>query len=698
MVAGSAFVFSGCGDITGESPRIEADETPAVEQPETTPVPEAAQATPAGSGWNSVAERAFGLPVVERSTTGPEMAQVAAGETTGAVAYSSEPALTAPAAELADAASLYLRNAQEASVHWRMWGQGAFDEAAARNVSTIIVIGAAWSHDARQMDYTAFSNEGIASVLNEKFVPIRVDADERPDVWARYRMAYEVINKQRARPPLVVFAMPDGRPYDIVSYVPAQSEGDVVGLQQLLEQAEGLMTEQPEAVTEQATAIEGVLEQLLAAPRVENAEFSKETVVKLAGELQRVASGDDAELIRAGRVSAFLLHYGSAESSSDARNRGSELLLSRYRSGQRDHVMGGYFFRIPGSGDIQFGKILPIQSEMILANARGDVLASTSLHKEAVTEVMRFCHDWLEDPNGGFYTAQSPDLGDDDDGSYFTWTQEEIREIAGDEKKATVFSSYLNAERGKKTVLHVTGRLQNAADAAGVSYQEADRALDEVRLKLNEARMEAENVPMVDKSILAGWNADMVCAYLRASKLIDYDRAREFALKTADMIIENMVSERDGVARVFYRGQASGYGFLEDNVKVAAALLECHKVTDQAEYLESAQSLMAYVESQFLDQGSGLYRDHVKAGSSERTGLLRLKYLPIEDDIARAPNAVAAMVWFELHEATGNAEFKERGDRMIKAALERRLFTTEAMATWGEAALLSLHGSPSFNN
>lgn len=704
IIAALSIGLTGCGEITGESPKIASKETPAPKADSTLESASAgdvaASTTPAAdSGWNAMADRAFGLPVVERPTTGAQAGTALPdGQPTPATPVSTEPALTAPDPALADAPGLYLRQAQDTRVNWRTWGDAAFAEAASRNVPLIIVIGAAWSHDARLMDKQVFSDETVATALNQKFVPIRVDADTRPGIWSRYRLAFEVINKQRARPPLVVFAMPDGTPFDVVSAVPAQTQGDIVGLEQLLVQTEELMASQPTEVKEQSAAIEKVLAQLLIAPRANEVEFSKDVVQEMAKELSSAASGSDADSLRAGRVSGYLLHNAADNSSENSKSAGSELLLDRFRSGQRDHVMGGYFFRIPGSGEIQFGKVLPVQSEMITANARAYVLTNKGLHKEGVTEVLRFCRDWLEDRDGGFYTCQTPDVGDSDTGAYFTWSQEEIEEIADDSTAAKVFITYLNAEAGKKTNLHVTNRLSHAADVAGVSYDEALKDLDEVRLKLHDARMTAEQVPVVDKSILAGWNGDMICAYLQAAKLIGDDQAKEFALKSADRIIETMVSEQDGVARVFYKGKASGFGYLEDNVKVAAALMACYRASDQDEYLESATSLMNYVEARFIDRDSGLYMDVVDTGTSDSLGLLRLTRLPLEDEISRAPNAVAAMVWYQLHDVSKNDEYKERGDRLVNAALSRRPFTTEAVATWGEASLMSLNGLPSYEN
>lgn len=697
-------LLTGCGDVTGESPKIEGMETPKAEATAPPAAPAAPEHVPA-EPIDDIAGRAFGLPVVERSTTAGATADAATSPAAGmavAEATSSatitEPALTAPDPALAEAAGLYLRQAHDAKVHWRMWNKEAFAEAQGRNVPTLIVLGAAWSQDARHMDKVVFAEDAVAEKLNDAFVPVRVDADERPDIWARYRLAYEMINKVPATMPLLVFAMPDGRPFDIVSAVPAQSQGDVVGLEELMAQASTLYKDQQDAVTEQAGSIEEVLAQLLAAPRASETELSKDVAEQLAAELTNTISKAGADGVPAGRVGAFLLHYAADTNGAKARTAASDLLLSRFRSSQRDHVMGGYFSRVPGKADIQFGKLLSVQTEMISANARAFAQTDKGLHREAVTEVMRFCHDWLEDANGGFYTAQEPGVEGEEEGAYFTWTQEEIEQIAGDKAAATVFFTYLNAQAGKKTMLHVTDRLQKAADAAGVSYAQANKDLDTVRKKLTDARMAAEKVPMVDKSMLAGWNADMVCAYLEAVRLANYNDAKEFALKTADRIIEQMVSEKDGVARVLYKGRASNFGYLEDNVKVAAALVECYNATQQKEYLESALSIMNFVETRFVDKDSGLYRDFLDSGSAQAAGLLRLKRLPLEDDISRNPNAVAALTWYKLAIAQKDPKLKERGDRLVKAALERRSFSTEAMSTWGEAALVGLNGEPKYKN
>jgi len=683
--------LTGCGDVTGDAPKIaSADEKKQAGEASTavTPPP-TPSATPAG-GWNEVAQNAFADQV---QTTAPTLSPATTVTTAPSVsAQPALPALSAPSPELAESPSLYLRQAQNSGIYWQTWTQGTFQQAQSRNVPILLIIGAAWNHQAQAMDNHVFADTTVGEAINKHFIPVRVDADDRSDIWSRYRMAYEVINKERATIPLVVFALPDGRPFDIISAVPAHTDGGNVGMTEILAQASSIYSQQPDTVIQQADAIKKVLSKLLTEPQIESAGSTSQLINNLVDNLTGIVKSDQSEAVRAGRVAGALLTIGAAADKSSARDSASELLLSRFRSGQRDHVMGGYFFGAPGSAAIQFGKVLPVQTEMITANAHAYGLTGKSLHKEAVTEIIRFCEDWLEAPNGGFFSGQTPDTGGNDSAGYFTWTREEIEKIVNEEKAATVFSEYLNAKAGEKTNLHVTGKLQQAADTAGVSYAEANEALNSVRIKLRDARMAAEQTPPVEKSILAGWNGDMICAYLDAAEFVNSDKAKAFALKTADMIIGSMVSEQEGVAHVMYKDRASGFGYLEDNVKVAAGLARCYEVTNQREYIESAISLMEYVEARFLDNESGLYQDILT--TPEAPGLLKLKRLPLEDDISRSSNAVGALVWAKLAKEEKKDEYKQRAERMVKAAAERRAFDSEAVATWGEAAAILQYGEP----
>lgn len=677
LVPLGVITLGGCGELTGEKPEIVSatDDKTTVATVKATPAPET-QSPAASSGWNNMAGIAFNSSGT--GTLAPEPAttsSVTAPPTSATVAS----AVTAPDAAFAESPSLYLRTAQASKVHWRSWAPAAFTEAQSRQAAMLIVIGTSWDHNCNVMDAQVFDDAEISSLLNSDYVTVRVDADERPDVWSRYRMVYELINKQPATMPLTVYADAAGVPYDIVSAKLARSTESAVGLLEMAKQARDLYRSSPDDVKKQTASIESVLARLLVDPQTESAGSQADMLKGLTSAIARAAIEDGEGAVRGGRAAQALL----ASSAPANRGAGSELLLSRFRSGQRDHVLGGYFYRTPGLGSIQYGKLLPVQTEYITANAQAYGVSGKSLHKEAVGEVLRFCRDWLEAPEGGFYSSQAPDIDNDDNGSYFTWSADEIKAIAGTGSEATVFTTYLNAAAGQKANLHVTGRLQQAADAAGVSYEAANKALSAVRLKLSEARMNAEKIPMVDKSVQAGWNGDMIVAYLDAAKYTGDEQAGDFALKTANFIIESMISEKQGVARIMYKGRSQGFGYLEDNVKVAAALARCYEASGQKEYLDSAESLMEFVEAGFLDKSSGLYIDVLP--SADSNGLVKLKRFPLEDEIACSSNAVAATTWLHLATHLGKPELKQRAERLINAAAVRRPFTTDTMASWAIA-------------
>lgn len=621
----------------------------------------------------SVEESITPTPVVSTETTTAPTLQTPAEMTSAPVALSPN--------QLSDASSLYLRQSAESPVNWQLWNDDTFRAAQAMNRPILIDLGVSWSRRANQMNATTYDNEEVASLLNEKFVPVKVDADERPDIAGRYQTAFELINKRPADYPLIIFALPDGRLIDIMGPVSVNSEEGTPGLKDLLNQVTILLTENKDAALSQATGIENAITKLFipaAQPTV--SDFSS---TDYGSVLQRSLNKMEAGIPPySTAINSFLISNGSSENSTFASNN----LLEIFRSGQRDHVLGGYFSR-NSQNDILFGKLLPTQTGFITANILAYEKTKKGLHKEAVEEVLRFLADTFENQSGGFFSSQTPDIDAQDNASYFTWTADEIRSLVSSSADATVFSTYLNAsvtgENGKAN-LHVKARLQSAADAAGVSYDEALKALDRARLALTEARLTQEKFPYVNKEVIAAWNAEMISAFLKASEVLGIEHCKEFALKSADFIITNMISENDGVARVFYKDTPSQYGILEDNVLLAATLLDCYDVTKQSEYLDGARSMMDFANGVFMDKESGLYFDTAELGT-DKNGLLKFRRISLEDGKTSNANAVAAMNWARIGKATEDDNAKARAKQMVESARKRITVSTPAHISWANA-------------
>jgi uncharacterized protein YyaL (SSP411 family) len=497
--------------------------------------------------------------------------------------------------DLAQSASPYLRAAAKSEIKWQPFSSATFAAAAQQGRPVLIDISTNWNHQSRLMAAEAYSEPTVVQALNEKFVCVKVDADFQPDIARRYGAAYRLINNRDSEYPLTAFALADGRPFDVLSYVPATAQGDQVGMAGLLKQVQDLFATQSAQVQKQAELIESKLtkQSMASAATTLNAEAARQAAATVAK--QKDASGASAAAV----ATAMLQIYSDGLDKSALENA-SKLLLDQFRSPLRDQVLGGYFHTVAADNVPRYEKLLPVQTSLLSANALAFAAGKKSMHKEAAEEILRFCRDTLEAQGGGFYASQDADTGPNDNASYFTWSRDEIFKLAGEDTATKVFAQYLNAG-AEKGPLFVTQKLQSAADANGASYDQALKALTDVRAKLREARMQQESVPYVNKAIFASWNSEGIAAYLDAYKYLGDSAARNFALQTADFIINNMVDPKQGVAHVFYKGQASEFGLLDDNAKFAAALMQCFEVSGQREYLESAESIMAYLERRFLD-------------------------------------------------------------------------------------------------
>lgn len=623
-----------------------------------------------------------------------------ARQTSAPVAAS--PALPSePPVPLNQSSSPYLRQAARLPVKWSSWSAEALQRARSLNRPVLICIGANWSHACQVMDQTTWSDPEIARLVNEEFVAIRVDRDERPDLDARYQAAHAAINRRAGGYPLTVFALPDGRPFESLGFVGLESSGGQVGMKDVLRQISSIYSERLADAERMADAVERTLAQAAAQPG-RTAELDEDLVHRLHGTVSRQYDAKTETFGPSGQPKfpaapaiLALLHYYSDYGDSAALSAAGNALSRLYLSGLRDSVMGGYFRYAEDDAlqKPQFEKLLNVQAEMLSANALAHAATGKYLFKEAAQDVLVFIRDTFEAPEtGGFYSSQEADLGPGDNGSYFTWTEDEVHEIVGNRTAANVFIRYFNIDKGRggRSVAYPTAKMQSVADTLKISRTEGIRHLDDVQQKLHDARM-AQDAPYVNKTMIASWNSAMIGAYLDVYKYLGDTEARDFALKSANFLMRNMLSPEKGVARTLYKNQASGYGFLEDQVRFAEALLQCFEVSGQHEYLETATRLMEMVEARYLDPATGLYVDRIDA---EPVGLMEVALRPVADTVSPSPNAVAAMNWYQLYQLTMKSEYRDRAERLVAAAAAQPGVEGLAACTLSRAAALVINGAP----
>ena len=612
---------------------------------------------------------------------------------------------------LAQARSPELRRAAASPIHWMEWGPEAFERSKAGDRPILVFIGSNWCEYCHLMDETTFADEEVVKLLNDNFVAIRIDRDERPDLDERFQSAYYHFNKNQGGGwPLTVFCLPDGRPFDALTFVHAKTDGDRIGLRDLLTQALSVVRERRSDAEALAAGVMERMKTGVPSPPPADAGVTAEVLKNLTQSIRDkfdeknggFGAPDQAHFPN-GTALLFLLQMNSDTGNDELLAHVNRSLLAYFKGGLRDNVHGGYY-RYTADGEYsqpRFEKMLFVQAEMLSAFSQAYAATNRSLFKEAGQGILRFMRDTLEDPEGGFYASMDSDTDPKGGNTYHTWTADEVRKAA-EGRPGDVFVKYFhigeegNVDADGRSVPRALGSLQATADALNISYSDAQKALDEARKKLGEARTaKGVDIPHVDKTILSPWNGLMISAYIDAYRYLGDTEARDFALKSADFILKNMVSEQEGIAHAYILGKASVFGLLDPQVQTANALIDCFEVTGNQAYLENAQSIMQFTEGRFLDEKLGLYRDRLP---DTGTGpMLEVPRYPLYDVMSPSPNATAAVVWYRLYQATGDQEALKIARRIATAAASQPGMGGTAAGTLARAVALLVNNPPKIN-
>ena len=697
----SLVTLSGCGGRNAEAPSTDEGTTTATLEAGVTPSAQDAAATAAPVASPTPEE----LVLVPGQTQTTEPVVQATPEQTAAPVATAQP-LPPGANRLGDAQSPYLRRAAENGVHWMEWNNETLERAKAGNRPLLIFVGSNWCEYCHLMDATTFADPEVVRMLNEDFVAVKVDRDERPDLDERLQAAHYHINTKPGGWPLTVFALPDGRPFDALTYVPPQTEGERVGMRDLLRQAADVMRNRRADAERLAAEVQAKMGSGLPAAAPADAGVDAATLTQFSkGIRDRFDTtnggfgGANDPRFPNGTALLFLLQQHSDTGNSDMLSHVTRSLMAYFKGGLRDNVHGGYFrysadaeFRQP-----RFEKMLYTQAELLSAFTQAYAATGRPIFKEAAQDIIRFTRDTFENPEGGFYASMDADVDATPGNDFHTWTAEEVRGIVPG-RPADVFIRYFNigaadnSDSEGRSVTRSSGTLKETADAVGATPAEAQTALDTARAKLREARTSADAFPYVDKTIIAPWNGPMISAYIDAYRFTGDKQARDFALKSADYILTNMASETDGIAHSFVKGKATVHGLLDPQVQMAAALLDCFEASGSKDYLETAQSIMEFVEARFLDEKLGLYRD--RASDPSAGAVLETPRFHLHDTMAPSPNGMAAITWYRLYQATGKEDCLARARRIVAAAAAQPGMSGPAAGTMARAAALIVNAPP----
>ena len=598
---------------------------------------------------------------------------------------------------LENAASAYLRSAMHQPVGWMEWGEVAFERALAEDKPILLDIGAVWCHWCHVMDRESYEDAATARVINENFVAIKVDRDERPDVDTRYQAAISAISGQGGWP-LTAFLTPDGKPYFGGTYFPPEDRHGRPSFQRVLLTMAEAFTARRAEVDESAASVMNAIEH--------NESFSgrsanptPELVEKMA--LAALKSADlrhggfgsqpkfphsgaiDLLIDMAGRDSATQVKLsGSVVTLSEAAHKVVEVTLDKMaQGGIYDHLAGGFHrYSVDEHWTVpHFEKMAYDNSELLKNYVHAYQAFGDEKYARVARDIMRWMDEWLSDrERGGFYASQDADFSLDDDGDYFTWTRDEASDVLTAEEMAIAAGYYDIGEIGdmhhnvRKNVLHIQQPLSVVAKKAEIGEDEASKLLESAKKKLYTARL-TRPTPYVDKTIYVAWNAMCISAYLEAARVLGIDSAHAFALKSLDRVLAEAWNDTSGLAHVvaYGEGQVGSTnrvaGVLDDYVFLGHAALDAWAATGEMRYYEMAERLMAAALDRFYDEAGDAFFDTERPAPGERRlGALATRRKPLQDSPTPAGNPVAAALLTRLSELNGRLDYAEKAQETLE--------------------------------
>ncbi len=577
------------------------------------------------------------------------------------------------------AASSYLRSARHQPVMWHPWGEAAFARAQAEDKPILLDIGAVWCHWCHVMDRESYEDPEIAALINQHFVAVKVDRDERPDVDARYQSAVSAISGQGGWP-LTAILTPDGRPYFGGTYLPREDRYGRPGFGRVLAAMAQVWRERRDEAIKTAGSVMAAIEHNEGFSG--RGEISPALVEKIAGS---VLSRFDARFGGFGSQPKFpypaaldlLLEMAMSRDNEQAREAFVTTLEKMARGGVYDQLAGG-FHRY--SVDEQW--IVPHFEKMIYDNTellRNYVHAFQSpvpnIAREDFLKTAREIVGWLDATmtdreRGGFYASQDADVGLDDDGDYFTWTLDEARaELDGEELELA--AAYWDiGELGDmhhnpaKNVLHMKQPLAEMAAERGKTAEELRPVIERAREKLLAARARRP-APFIDRTLYTGWNAMGVTAYLEAARVLRMEGAQEFALRTLNRLLDEAWDGTATLHHVIVYGDGvapaeKAPGTLDDYAFTLHAAIDAWLASGDMNFYRAAVKLADAMIARFYDATAGAFFDaEAPDGGAAPLGALAARRKPLQDAPTPAGNPTAAAALVRLEALSGRQEYRE---------------------------------------
>ncbi len=560
--------------------------------------------------------------------------------------------------------SPYLRHAAQQKVDWYPWSDAAFEAAKQEDKPVFLSSGALWCHWCHVMAKECFENEDIARFLNEHFINIKLDRDERPEIDRRYQQAVSAMGAGGGWP-LSVFLMPDKMPFFGGTYFPPEDIHGRPGFKKVLKTVVDFYRTRKEDIIEVGKKLIGLITpKPLIVDDIDESSLNEAVKTMLSQcDLQHGGFGSSPKFPMPGAIEFLIKRFFLTKDESIG-NAAKKTLESMAHGGIHDQIGGGFHrYAVDEKWIVPHFEKISDDNAWILRNyIDAYAVFEDEYFKDVAKHIIDFIHDTLSDPEGGFYTSQDADVTPDDEGGYFTWTDADFRRVLHDDEYK-VISLHLLQEKGSmhhdetKKVLSISMDAGAIAEKTGLDKQTVIDLIKSGKKKLRKAREERTS-PFIDKTLYTSLNGMMITSFLKAYRALKETHVKEFALKSLhrilkDHLIHDELFHTEGVVAV-----------LDDYMYLMDALISAYEVTGDVMYYNRADDLMLHCIAKFWDNKEGGFFD-----TDQEVLGVRLK--DAEDIPHPSSNALGITLLLKLCYMTDKKSYYQLAETALKAFSSR---------------------------
>ena len=586
---------------------------------------------------------------------------------------------------LASANSPYLKEHSDNPVDWYEWGTEALEKAKNEQKPLIISVGYASCHWCHVMEKESFMDTSVARIMNENFVSIKVDREERPDIDQIYMNAAQLISGNGGWP-LNAFALPDGKPFYVATYFPKEQWVKV--LQQIL----NAYKKDSDNVVRQAEALTKGIQNYEVITITEDIQKSYDQKAYLDIFSKWQSSFD----FTSGGLTGFpkfpmpaIWEFVLQDYHLTGNRKAMEVVVATLdemaKGGLYDQLGGGFarystdsIWKVP-----HFEKMVYDNGQLVSLYAHAYQHTGNSVYAEVIHETLDFIEREMTSPEGGFYSSLNAD-SEGEEGKFYVWTKSEIESLL-DRKTADLIIDYYNISdsgnwENQKNILYRKNTDDDFARKHSMATDAWKKILREARKTILSERNKRVH-PSLDNKILTSWNALMLNGYVDAYFATGHPAYLEIALKNASFLENEMIRDKGRLWRNFMEGKTSIDAFLDDYALLAKAYIHLYEATFDIHWLEEARTITEYAVNHFRDRQSGLFYY-----TSDESEYLIARKMELTDHVIPSSNSIIAEVLFRLGEYYDQDSYRAMSKSMLNQVAPDLAWNGPYYAHWASLA------------